>query len=289
MVAAQWAAPPSFRSSRSTQVMTVWRRPSSASMVATRSGSSGSAGSGAAGGDVAELARSGADAAQDHDGQRLPVPALADVGAGRARSEPGLNGRGSRISCRPVGDPLEGACHPSERCSEIGKVDQREQQAGHPKGMDVGEERQEAKHGDDLELQLVPLVRQALRKRMQLQEEVAEYEQYDDQYDRRNNQKDIGLAGRSNERREVMRGGRVKLPTHRAAPVEDGKTNLRAGRSDAMSSAVVSAPRVASELIERQLDKTRQAASIRLASPDPRQEPPEHLDRALSRAIKHRR
>ena len=46
MVAAQWAAPPSFRSSRSTQVMTVWRRPSSASMVATRSGSSGSAGSG---------------------------------------------------------------------------------------------------------------------------------------------------------------------------------------------------------------------------------------------------
>ena len=73
--------------------------------------------------------------------------------------------------------------------------------------MDVGEERQEAKHGDDLELQLVPLVRQALRKRMQLQEEVAEYEQYDDQYDRRNNQEDVGLAGRSDERREVMRGG----------------------------------------------------------------------------------
>ena len=37
-----------------------------------------------AGRDVAELARPGADAAQDHDRQRLPVPALADVRARRA-------------------------------------------------------------------------------------------------------------------------------------------------------------------------------------------------------------
>ena len=41
----------------------------------------------APGGHVAELARPRADAAQDHDGQRLAVPALADVGAGRALAD----------------------------------------------------------------------------------------------------------------------------------------------------------------------------------------------------------
>ena len=46
MVSAQCAAPPSSRSSRSTQVMTVCSRLSSASMVATRSGSPGSGGNG---------------------------------------------------------------------------------------------------------------------------------------------------------------------------------------------------------------------------------------------------
>jgi hypothetical protein len=38
----------------------------------------------AAGGHVAKLTRTRADAAEDHDGQRPPVPALADVGARRA-------------------------------------------------------------------------------------------------------------------------------------------------------------------------------------------------------------
>ena len=45
-VAAQCAAPPSSRSSRSTQVITVWRRSSAASISATRRGSSASGGSG---------------------------------------------------------------------------------------------------------------------------------------------------------------------------------------------------------------------------------------------------
>ena len=87
IVAAQCAAPPSGRSSRSTQVMTVCRRPSSPSIVATCSGSSGSGGSGRPVGHVAELAGARADAAQDHDGQRLAVPALADVRAGRALAD----------------------------------------------------------------------------------------------------------------------------------------------------------------------------------------------------------
>src|SRR5215204_2890284 len=132
--------------------------------------------------------------------------------------------------------------------------------------MNVGEERQEAKHGDDLELQLVPLVRQALRQRVQLQEKVSEDQDDDDQHDRRDNQKDIGLAWRGDERREMMRSGRVSLGTHAAALVGDGTTNLRARRRDTNeSAAVVSTPRLASEMTPRQLDKTRHAGPSCLA------------------------
>jgi hypothetical protein len=42
MVRAKWRAPPSRRSSRSTLVMTTWRRPSLATASATRRGSSSS-------------------------------------------------------------------------------------------------------------------------------------------------------------------------------------------------------------------------------------------------------
>ena len=46
MVAAIWAAPPSSRSSRSTEVTTTWSRPSFSTAIATFSGSSGSSGKG---------------------------------------------------------------------------------------------------------------------------------------------------------------------------------------------------------------------------------------------------
>ena len=46
MTATKWPAPPSGRSSRSTEVMTTWRRPSVATAPATRAGSPESSGSG---------------------------------------------------------------------------------------------------------------------------------------------------------------------------------------------------------------------------------------------------
>ena len=76
-LAPRGSSPPSARrrrrrrSSRSTQVMTVCRSPSSASIVATRSRLVGIGGQRPPGRHVAELTGAGADVAQDHDGQRL--------------------------------------------------------------------------------------------------------------------------------------------------------------------------------------------------------------------------
>ena len=82
MVAAKWPAPPSGRSSRSTEVMTTWARPSFATASATRSGSSAASGPGWPVRDVAEGAGAGAGVAHDHHGGVALRPALADVGAG---------------------------------------------------------------------------------------------------------------------------------------------------------------------------------------------------------------
>ena len=82
MVAAKWAAPPSARSSRSTEVTTTCCRPSLATASATRAGSSGSSASGMAGAHVAERAGARAGVAHDHHGGVALRPALADVGAG---------------------------------------------------------------------------------------------------------------------------------------------------------------------------------------------------------------
>src|SRR5215217_4586929 len=50
---------------------------------------------------------------------------------------------------------LERARHPPQRSREVWNVDEGEEQADHPEDVLVGEERQQAQHGDDLELQLL--------------------------------------------------------------------------------------------------------------------------------------
>ena len=67
-VATKWAAPPSARSSRSTEVITTWARPMAATARATREGSVGSRGPGKASGHVAK--RAGARASVTHNHHR---------------------------------------------------------------------------------------------------------------------------------------------------------------------------------------------------------------------------
>src|SRR5262245_8632136 len=51
---------------------------------------------------------------------------------------------------------------PAERVAEIGKVDQRKQQAGYPEDVHVREESDEAQDGDNFKLDLVRLMRHSL-------------------------------------------------------------------------------------------------------------------------------
>ena len=78
-----WNAPPSGRSSRSTEVITMCLRPSSASASARCSRLVRVDRARQPGLDVAEGAGAGADVAQDHHRGVTLLPALADVGAGR--------------------------------------------------------------------------------------------------------------------------------------------------------------------------------------------------------------
>ena len=78
-VRAKCPAPPSGRSSRSTEVTTTWRSPSRATASATRCGSSGSTASGRPCVTAQKRAVARADVAEQHERRRLVTPALADV------------------------------------------------------------------------------------------------------------------------------------------------------------------------------------------------------------------
>ena len=85
------------------------------------------------------------------------------------------------LAGRHAGHLLERPGDPAQRPSEVGKVDQGEQQASHPEDVHVGEEGQQAQHGDDLELQLVGLVRHALGQRVQAKEQDTDRQHGQDQ------------------------------------------------------------------------------------------------------------
>ena len=80
---AKWLAPPSARSSRSTEVTTTWLEPSLATASATCSGSVRRAPSGSPVLHVAKCAGAGAGVAEDHESGVLLFPAFADVGTAR--------------------------------------------------------------------------------------------------------------------------------------------------------------------------------------------------------------
>ena len=101
MVWAKCSAPPSARSSRSTEVMTTCSSPSLATASATFSGSLGIERPRQPGRHVAEGAGARAGVAHDHHGGVALRPALADVGAGRLlahRDEPVLAQHAARLA-----------------------------------------------------------------------------------------------------------------------------------------------------------------------------------------------
>ncbi len=89
MTAAKCAAPPSARSSRSTEVTTTWRQAQLRRRVGDARRLVGVERAGQARGDVAECAGAGADPAHDHEGGVLLLPAFADVRAARLLADGG--------------------------------------------------------------------------------------------------------------------------------------------------------------------------------------------------------
>ena len=81
IVRGEMRAPPSARSSRSTEVTTTWLRPSLATASATRVRLARIERAGQAGAHIAEGAGARAGVAHDHEGGVRLLPALADIGA----------------------------------------------------------------------------------------------------------------------------------------------------------------------------------------------------------------
>src|ERR1700751_1249128 len=77
--------------------------------------------------------------------------------------------------------------------------------------MNVGKERNQAQYGNDLELELLRLMRHSFGKRMQVQIDVADPENRKDQEDAHHDHQDIRLAGPGDVKRQMMRRHRIKL------------------------------------------------------------------------------
>src|SRR5262249_53549583 len=108
------------------------------------------------------------------------------------------------------------------RAAEIGKVDQRQQQTGNPEDVLVREQGNEAQHGDDLELQLVAPVRDALGQGVQSEEQDTDAQNGAEENHGHDHHEHVGLAGGGDERRQMVGCYRVNGGvSHTAPPVED--------------------------------------------------------------------
>ena len=139
-----------------------------------------------------------------------PAPLASPETAARVSSS-------TLVSPSPGGMPAIFSSDPAirrERPSKVGKIDQGEQQASNPEDVHVSEQRQQAQHGDDLELQLMGLVCYALGQGVQAQEQEADRQNGEDQEHGHHHHKDVGLAGRGDERRQMMGCGRVQRIGH---------------------------------------------------------------------------
>ena len=89
-----------------------------------------------------------------------------------------------------------------------------EQEADDPEDVHVREQGYKPQHRDDLELQLVRLVRHALRQRVQAQEQVADRQHGDDQDDGHDRHQDVAFTGCLDERGHVVDRGRMLFCRH---------------------------------------------------------------------------
>src|SRR4030095_17064805 len=103
---------------------------------------------------------------------------------------------------------------PAERVAEIGKVDQRKQQAGYPEDVHVREEGNETQDGDNFKLVLVGLVRHTLGHGVQAKKDNSESQNGEQQKYGRNDHEHVRFARSGDERWHVVRRSRMSRVSH---------------------------------------------------------------------------
>src|SRR4029077_21097670 len=96
-----------------------------------------------------------------------------------------------------------------DRGDEVGEVDIGQKQSCEPENMFIGKKRQQAEHRDNIELNLLGLVRQSLRQRMDGEKNHAEKHDHGDHEYHRDIVEHVGLAGRGDEERQMV--GRYRI------------------------------------------------------------------------------
>jgi hypothetical protein len=84
--------------------------------------------------------------------------------------------------------------------------------------VDVGEEGQQAEHGNDLELDLLGFVRHALRQGVQAQEHKSDGQNGEDQNHGHRRHEDVRVLRAGNERRQMLGRGGVEGCIHQGLP-----------------------------------------------------------------------
>ena len=130
-------------------------------------------------------------------------------------------GFGRRLDMR---NRFNAARNALKRRDDVRKIDQGENQPGDPEQMHVGEQRQQPEDRNDFELQL--LVSETLGQRMQSEEDDADAEHGCDHDERRDHRQDVGLAGRGDEPRQVVRGRWVLRCRHVKIPPRQARDRL---------------------------------------------------------------
>jgi hypothetical protein len=112
------------------------------------------------------------------------------------------------------GHPLDRARDAAKKATEVGKVDERQQQCSDPENVHVRKESNQPKYGDNLELHFLALVRYLLGQRMQSQVQDTETDNGRAKDYGRNDHEHVGLARRGDKCRQMVSSSGIQLLSH---------------------------------------------------------------------------
>src|SRR5690349_15634341 len=113
-----------------------------------------------------------------------------------------------------AGHPFDGASDTTKEAAEVGKINERQQQAGNPENVHVGKESNQSQDGDDFELYFLPFMGDLLGQRMQAKIQDAETKDADAKSHSHNDHENVGIARRRDEHRKMVSRDGINLFSH---------------------------------------------------------------------------